>query len=298
MGVTHRPMTLRKYTYYASSIVRLLAGVANWPVAVRLVLGLGPLGSQVIRLRRSRIQFRVRGAMDVWILKETYLDRFYERYGTPIGDGWTIVDVGAGIGDFSVYAALGHPQNRVYAFEPFPESLALLKENLQLNQAGNVQAFPEAIAEETGTLDLDMSSGEPLQFSTEGSAASVKTLAVPSLSLAEAFERLELGQCHVLKLDCEGAEYGILLNAPNVVLDLIEHIVMEYHDAVTPYSHGDLVEFLSSRGFDVQTWQNPVHAHLGYLYAHRQSPIPTRHALHSPHECDDLSVQSSYGCTS
>jgi FkbM family methyltransferase len=262
-------MIVRKLPYYASSIVRLLTGVINWPVAVRLFLGLGPPGSQVIRLRRSGVRFRVRGAMDVWIVKETYLDRFYERYGTPIGDGWTIVDIGAGIGDFSLYAALGHPQNRVYAFEPFPESFALLEENLRINQAGNVQAFPEAIAEDTGTLVLDMSSGEPLQFSTEGSAASGETLAVASLSLAEAFQRLELEQCHVLKIDCEGAEYGILLNTPDSTLDLIEHMVMEYHEGVTPYNHGDLVEFLGSRGFHVQTWPNPVHAHLGFLHAYR-----------------------------
>ena len=138
-------MSVRRHVYYARSIVRLLTGVGNWPLAVRLFLSRDPRGTVVIRLRKSGVQFRVRGPMDVWIVKETYLDRFYERYGTPIGDGWTVVDIGAGIGDYAIYAALGHPQNTVYAFEPFPESFALLQENLQLNQAANVQAFPEAI---------------------------------------------------------------------------------------------------------------------------------------------------------
>ncbi len=264
-------MSVQKYTYYASSVLRLLVGVANWPLVVRLFLGLGPRGRAVIRLRRSGAQFRVRGAMDVWIVKETYLDRFYERYGTPIGDGWTVVDIGAGIGDFSLYAALSHPQNRVYAFEPFPGSFELLQENLRLNDARNVQAFPEAIAQETGTFPLDMSSGEPLQFSTESPAARDETLAVPSLSLADAFERLKLSRCHLLKMDCEGAEYGILQDAPESTLDLIMHIVMETHEGVTPYGPGDLVELLGARGFRVQTWPNPVHAHLGLLYASRES---------------------------
>lgn len=270
-------MSLQKYTYYAASIFRLLAGVANWPLAIRLLLGLGPHSAAVVRLRGSGVRFRVRGAMDVWIVKETYLDRFYERYGTPVGHGWTIVDIGAGIGDFSLYAALSHPRNRVFAFEPFPESYELLQENLQLNDAGNVRAYPEAIAAETGTFALDMSSGEPLQFSTESSAASHKTLTVPSLSLADAFERLELSRCDLLKMDCEGAEYGILLNTPESTTDLIEHIVMETHEAVTPYGRDDLVECLGARGFRVQTWPNPVHAHLGFLYAVRErAPVTAR----------------------
>ncbi len=270
-------MSVRKYAYYASSIFRLLAGVGNWPLAVRLFLGRGVRGTAVIRLRKSGVQFRVRGAMDVWIVKETYLDRFYERYGTSIGDGWAVMDIGAGIGDYALYAALVHPQNTVYAFEPFPESFALLQENLQLNQVSNVQAFPQAIAAETGTLALDLSSGEPLQFSTEGPATLGDTLTVPSLSLAEALERLALKRCHVLKMDCEGAEYGILLNSPNWVLDRIERIVMEYHEGVTSYGHGDLAEFLESKGFQVRTWPNPVHAHLGFLYGWRQTVgRPTR----------------------
>jgi FkbM family methyltransferase len=258
---------VRKYAYYLFSIGKLLAGIRNWPLVVRIFLRRAPPGPQIIRLRESGVQFRVRGAMDVWIVKETYLDRFYERFGTPIGDGWTVVDVGAGIGDFTLRAALGHPENRVYAFEPFPESFALLQENLRLNRAPNVQAFAEAIGGQTGTLALDLSSGEPLQFSTEGKGTPEKALAVPCLSLADAWQRLALARCDVLKLDCEGAEYDILFQAPDAVLDGIEHIVMEYHDGVTGHSHQDLVEFLSARGFQARTQPSPVHAHLGFLYA-------------------------------
>jgi len=52
-------------------------------------------GAGCHRVERERRRLGVRGPMDIWIAKETYLDRFYERYGTPIGDGWAIIDVGA-----------------------------------------------------------------------------------------------------------------------------------------------------------------------------------------------------------
>jgi len=259
----------RKYSYYLASVARLLFGIRNWPLAMRLFFVSNPSKPSLIRLRKSGVQFRVRGPMDVWIVKETYLDRFYERYGTKIGDGWTVVDIGAGIGDFSLYAALEHPTNKVYAFEPFPESFSLLESNLQLNQATNVRAFPEAIGGRTGELALDMSSGEPLQFSTEKAADAKAVLTVPCLSLEDAFERLSLAHCNLLKLDCEGAEYDILFKAPASILSRIDHVVMEYHDGVAPANHRDMVEFLISQGFQVRTKPNPVHAHLGFLHGVR-----------------------------
>ena len=260
---------IRKYSYYLSSIFRLLFGIQNWPLAMRLFFVSDASKPSLIRLRKSGVQLRVRGAMDVWIVKETYLDRFYERYGTEIGDGWTVIDIGAGIGDFSLYAALEHPTNKVYAFEPFPESFALLEKNLQLNQATNVRPFSEAIGGQTGELALDMSSGEPLQYGTKGAADAGDRLTVPSLSLKDAFERLSLTHCNLLKLDCEGAEYDILFKTPSSVLSRIDHIVMEYHDGVAPANHLDMVEFLSSEGFQVRTQPNPVHAHLGFLHGVR-----------------------------
>ncbi|MDY7078669.1 MAG: FkbM family methyltransferase [Chloroflexota bacterium] len=108
---------------------------------------------------------------------------------------------------------------------------------------------------------------EDLQFSTETAAASEQTLAVPSLTLADMFRRLELERCNLLKLDCEGAEYAILFDAPDAILGSVERIVMECHGGVTPYGHSDLVDFLRTGGFQVRTCPNPVHDHLGFLYA-------------------------------
>ena len=66
----------------------------------------------IIRLRGSGLQFRVRTAMDVWVIKETCLDRDYE-YGMVLQDNWTIIDIGAGLGDF--YDVCGAAQPAVAA---------------------------------------------------------------------------------------------------------------------------------------------------------------------------------------
>lgn len=261
---------LRKYSYYLRSILLMLFGFENFPWMVRIFLRHPRSSATRLRLRRSGVLFHVRGAMDIWSVKEAWLDRFYEKYGTPIGDGWSIIDIGAGIGEFTVFAAHIHPDNRVYAFEPFPESLALLNENLRSNKLTNVQVYGEAIGAATGRLALSTAIGEPLQFSTTEAESGEHALKVPALSLSDAFLRLNLDHCHLLKLDCEGAEYEILFHAPDPILNRVDRIVMEVHDGVTAYNRQHMADFLIRKGFQVKLHTNDVHTDLGYLYACRQ----------------------------
>ncbi len=264
---------IRMYSYYLLSIFKLLIGFYN-PVLLAKIF-LNPRDSQVkeVRLRTSGLEFRVRGAMDVWSIKETFLDRFYEKYGFTIQPGWKILDVGAGIGEYTVFAAVMRPESQVFSFEPFPQSFALMQENLRLNRVSNAQAFDQAIGGATGEMVLDLAGGEPLQFqSFRTQAAPVgKGLSVSALSLADAFAMLELETCDLLKLDCEGAEYSILFDTPRTVLQLIQRIVMEYHDHVVQYTHQDLARFLDEQGVEVETFRNPVHSYLGYLRAVRKN---------------------------
>lgn len=224
---------MQKYRYYLLSVISLLVHFKPLIGVVRLFVGLPARGTQLVALRRWGVSFEVRSAMDVWSVKETFIDRFYEVHGCPIGEGWLIIDIGGGIGDFSIFAARRAPTNRVYAFEPFPGSFALLQSNLNRNQVANVQAFQEAIWSNRGSLALDTSAGEPVQFisrEAEGQGVDGKVI-VPCASLAEVFERLGVQRCDLLKIDAEGAEYPIL--------------------------------------FSVTTVRNAVHADLGYLYAER-----------------------------
>lgn len=262
-------MVLRKFTYYAISGIRLLTGFRNPALVLRLFLGLASPGIREVQLRKSGMRFLVRGAMDVWIIKETWLDRFYERYGFPVGAEWTVIDVGAGIGDFAIFAATRHPTNVVYAFEPYPESFHLLRENLRLNRVGNVYPFAQAIAARTGTVSLDISGGEPLQFGTAKS--SDRRIEVAARSLAAVLEEIDADHCDLLKMDCEGAEYEILFHTPSATLRRIARLVIEYHEGVTPYGHQDLVSFLTAQGFQVRIHPNPVHPHLGFLSALRRT---------------------------
>ncbi len=263
---------MRKYLYYFTSIIELMTGIREWWPVLLLYLGLSQPKPLTITLRKSGMVFNVRGKMDVWSVKEAFIDHLYEKYGVAIQDGWTILDIGAGIGEFTLFASQGYPHNTISAYEPFAESHALLCQNLEQNRVANVRVSPEAVWNYTGTLALDLSNMEPLQLQTRSSQVSPESDShreVRCISLADAVAQFNGKAVDLMKLDCEGAEYPILLHAKDETLERIRRIVMEYHDNATEFTHSDLVKFLTGKGYHVRASQNPVHSYLGYLYASR-----------------------------
>jgi FkbM family methyltransferase len=254
-----------KFTYYLRSIWTILTGYQNWPAVLGLFLGFQRGSSQQVHLKKSGLRFFVRNGMDAWIIKETCLDGDYDRLSSCVKDGWNVIDIGAGLGDYTIWAAHHAPRGKVYAYEPFHTSLALLQKNLVLNGIENVQVYAEAVSEQAGILHLE-EIGEAVQHSTSMTTGKAVTHAVTAVTLKTALDRLEGGMCDLLKIDCEGAEYGILMKADPSCWGRIKQIVLEYHDHVTTYSHTDLVRFFEEKGYAVRRVPNPVHQEIGFLH--------------------------------
>jgi FkbM family methyltransferase len=263
---------LSRWLYYLSSIPTILLRMKNPFRILGLFLGFPVRRPLLVRLD-SGTRFLVRSRMEVWILKESCLDRDYERGAVAVQNGWTVIDIGAGLGDFAVRVARECPGSTVYAFEPLPESFALLEENIRLNGVANVRAFRQAIAGHIGTLDLYTVTGLSGQHRTAGDGASALAapIRVPAITLSGAFEELQIARCDFLKIDCEGAEYEIVFAADETTLSRIGHIAMEYHDAVTRHRHEELVRFLEGRGFVVRTRPSLAYHELGFLFASRRA---------------------------
>ncbi|MCP4600750.1 MAG: FkbM family methyltransferase [Proteobacteria bacterium] len=258
---------IRRIAYYLSSIPTILRGIENWYALPLLLVRKKPV---VIRLRNG-CRFQVSSLMEAWVVKEVCLDRDYESSSVRIKNGWTVIDIGAGIGEFAILIAQEHADSQVYAFEPFPKSFALLQENLDLNGVKNTSAFQTAIGAKSGQMTLS-TTGESVQHTTTPSTVSGSATAViqvQALSLDDMFQVNDIPHCDYVKIDCEGSEFEILFNASPATLERIDHICLEYHDGFTEFSHEDLARYLQENGFQVKTAPNPVHSYLGFLYAHR-----------------------------
>jgi FkbM family methyltransferase len=257
-----------KYRYYAISVITLLTKFEQPAKIFSIFAGRSHLTPTVIRIRDNGLQFMVRGAMDIWIIKETCLDRDY-LWIEPLNPDWNIVDVGAGLGDFTVYASKLCPQGVIHAYEPLEESFLLLEENISLNQVHNARTFREAATGSHRHLTPVTAEAEAVSTRFIESAGRWE---IQSVNLATALDRLPDGKCDFLKIDCEGCEYDLLFNTDQKTLARISRLSLEYHEGFTDYSSEELIKFLEQNNFSVLHRPSPVHSHLGYLYARRREP--------------------------
>jgi Met-10+ like-protein len=78
-----------------------------------------------VRLRGARYVVGVRTS-EIYVVDEVYGERMYDRLPAYVPRaGWTVVDVGANVGVFTVHAA--RKGAIVYAFEPNPACFARLR---------------------------------------------------------------------------------------------------------------------------------------------------------------------------
>ncbi len=248
----------------------LLTKFENPGKIVAIFLGKAKELPTEIQIKKSSLHFRVRTPMDIWVIKETCIDMDYLPDSMKVDSGWNIVDIGAGLGDFTVLTAKNSPNGTVHAYEPLPESSQLLHHNLALNSIQNAICFAEAVAAKSGTLTI--ASGNVEAVSTQfvhTSKSNEQT--VTAVSLQTVLNRLPNQHCDWMKIDCEGGEFDIILNSPPELLSRIDRLSMEYHDSLTARNHLDLVKHLKSNGFQVDFRENPVHADLGFIFAKQTS---------------------------
>ena len=162
-----------------------------------------------------------------------------------------IVDIGANIGAFSVFCIYKNPTATVYAYEPEENNYFLLEENVRMNNLqGSVFVEKKAVSannKERTLYVVDKSSGKNSLVINYGHGV---TQIVQSLSLAEIFSGARIDMCHLLKLDCEGSEYEIILNTPKKLFNKIQHIILEFHD-VAGHGANNLVTFLEEIGYKI-----------------------------------------------
>jgi FkbM family methyltransferase len=167
----------------------------------------------------------------------------------------TVVDVGANVGVFSVWAAQYLGARQVVAVEPSVRSAADLLTNLHNNRAEQVAVLQAAVGgrrgyellNRRGVRAMDTLYDHDIYGSQFGGGQTVRVVC-----LDDVFSLFGIGQCDLLKLDCEGAEYEILYEAPRAALDLVRNISLEWHVGLNEHRPEALQEFLEKAGFQVR----------------------------------------------
>lgn len=199
---------------------------------------------------------------DRGIFKEVWIQEVYTPEGFEIGEEDVVVDVGAHIGIFSVLASRLAKKGKVYAFEPVKENFGMLRHNIKISNAKNIIAINQAISAKKEQREIFIAqaplTGVNSLYSNlvypKGKIGKIEKVDATSLSdfaIEYGVEKIDF-----LKMDCEGAEYDILLNCPDNILRIISRITMEYHYLDDNRNLSILRRFLKMKGFKTVTRQD------------------------------------------
>jgi FkbM family methyltransferase len=249
--------------------------------AVRLAKRGPRPGSDKIKVDKNLVLFdfkgkRVKFAFDSEKMLDYIrygIEEVFERGAYSSADvvGRQVIDIGANVGDSAIYFALmgaGH----VYAYEPVPRIYKNLRENVEINRlASKITCFNAAVGCAGGEMFVD----EGSEYAGE-LKSSKRGVRIRSVSLSE-INKMTKAKDAVLKIDCEGGEYKLILDADTEDLRRYSSMVIEYHRG-----YKNIVKRLREAGFRVR-YKRPIYAKesgnenpdlmMGMVYASREKEI-------------------------
>lgn len=203
------------------------------------------------------------------MVDEIFFKNVYNPLNVPVEADDIVVDIGANIGVFTLFAAC-RTQKTVYAFEPYPRNVVFLNQNTRTNGLYNVITHRVAVCDKIGSAKLFLSeiNGGHLLFDHNIKGKLEKYVKVPTTTLRHIMDGNNLQHIDFLKLDCEGSEGLILISTPIDYLRKVRKIAMEFHDNVSQLKHDDIQRLLEKAGF-VTTLNWKGGSPFGYLYGKR-----------------------------
>jgi FkbM family methyltransferase len=192
-----------------------------------------------------------------------------------IRPGATVFDIGANVGFVTLVAArLVGPNGRVVAFEPVPENVESIKENLALNEVDWVELRETAIGREGGSARMIVS--DVSAFSR------LETISVPDaereridVSITSIDELVGSGSVpapDLVKIDVEGAELEVIEGMRRTIAEHHPVILCEIHDCNVPYA-----ELMRSLGYEPVNLDEDVPVERGHRNAHTLAkPVAAR----------------------
>ncbi len=204
-------------------VTTLVRTVRNWPVVA--FDKAGARGTFTYRTRSGATMTCRSRTTDVNEMVVVLSGAEYPREDTLVPEGGTIVDLGANIGSFVVWAAQVNAGRRVrgLAVEPFAPNLAVARHNVARNGITGWTLVQAAVAGEEGTVRLD-AAGPVDAVRIGGDGPEVPARRLSALCREHGIEDVDL-----LKVDIEGAEYDVFAADADFLRDHVRTVVVEYH---------------------------------------------------------------------
>lgn len=199
---------------------------------------------KVWQFELKRIHYRRRIRLGTFVSDEPE----FSILSRMVRNGDWVVDIGANVGFYTKrLAELVGSEGRVLAFEPVPETFALLTSNLTLCGFTNVTLFNTAVSEANNLAGIsvpDYSDTSQLNYyqahvtSLADSNFRILTVSLDSIQIPE--------KVKLIKIDAEGHEHSVLRGMQNILMRDSPILIIEA-------PHGETRELLESLGYTSTT---------------------------------------------
>ncbi|MCM8760741.1 MAG: FkbM family methyltransferase [Candidatus Omnitrophica bacterium] len=184
------------------------------------------------------------------------LKGYLARY--PLKTGDIVVDCGAYIGEFALYAAKAvGSSGRVVAFEPDREAFRKLEANVRLNGLANVTTVNKGVWSCEGVLKFvgDAVRGYSFMIADKGASA----VDIPVVRLDAELARLGIRVVNFIKVDVEGAEIEFIKGAAETLKNgSVNLAIASYHEVAGRKTFTEIERMLTELGYRAET-SHPRH---------------------------------------
>ena len=225
--------------------------------ANRLSQQIGDLIKLSVRLKGFRLYANsIDRIIAILFWKWSILEGFESKYIlSKIEPGWTVIDIGANIGFYTVQFSKKVGKNgKVLAVEPSFNNVYLLKKNIRANCLKNVSIIEKAVSSKTGIGKLYLSTGHSGDHRIYNTINKRKYIPIQTITIDNLTKNEK--QVDLIKMDIQGAEYlsisgmsRTIKKFPNV------KIVSEFSPKLLTESGGKPDQFLDyflSEGFSLK----------------------------------------------
>ncbi|MFZ1221418.1 MAG: FkbM family methyltransferase, partial [Chthoniobacterales bacterium] len=155
-----------------------------------------------------------------------------EYYLPPALQPEVILDIGSNIGSSILFFREQFPAATIYGFEPHPGTFQVLQKNV--GSLPSVEVFNYGLGAADATLSIPFDGADFSRFMSRDKTADWSGPLVPTTCqikhAGSAIKSLGLTKAHLIKIDCEGAEYDVLTSLPGEMLRASKWIVGEMHN--------------------------------------------------------------------
>ena len=216
-------------------------------------LGLFKENAVITVVLRNGVKLKLHaGNSDINGITEIFLSEGYKKFFKEIKNEGIFIDIGANIGTLSVLIGTAFPNVKVFAFEPNPTILDLLKENIALNNLTHqVTVVPSSVAEKSGTRTLFFEDNHwgGASFLAERRPAT-REFTVSSVGINDIFGVIGYDHIDYIKSDIEGAEAEVIDALQKESAKKIDMFFIEYHEPHASFEK--LKDRLAGFGFELK----------------------------------------------